>query len=79
VKAAVFRGIGQIEVADVPQPAPDPGEVVIRVGYCGICGFDVESLVSREVTLDQVTEGFRLADTPGSGAVKITVCIGGET
>lgn len=44
MKAAVFRGIGQIEVAKVPRPEPGPGEVLIRVGYCGICGSDLEAL-----------------------------------
>jgi 2-desacetyl-2-hydroxyethyl bacteriochlorophyllide A dehydrogenase len=43
MKAAVFRGIGQIEVTDVPRPEPGPGEVLIRVGYCGICGSDLEA------------------------------------
>jgi (R,R)-butanediol dehydrogenase/meso-butanediol dehydrogenase/diacetyl reductase len=42
VKAAVFHGIGQklcIEV--VPDPTPGPGEVVVKVGRCGICGSDL--------------------------------------
>ena len=43
MKAAVFRGIGQIKVVDVPKPEPDVGEVLIRVGYCGICGSDLEA------------------------------------
>mgnify|MGYP001134911275 CR=1 FL=1 len=43
MKAALFRGIGQIEVAEVPRPEPGPGEVLIRVGYCGICGSDLEA------------------------------------
>ena len=43
MKAAVFRGIGQIEVTDVPRPEPEAGEVLIRVGYCGICGSDLEA------------------------------------
>jgi 2-desacetyl-2-hydroxyethyl bacteriochlorophyllide A dehydrogenase len=43
MKAAVYRGIGQIEVTDVPRPEPGQGEVLIRVGYCGICGSDLES------------------------------------
>lgn len=41
--AAVFEGIGQIEVKQVPEPEPADGEVVIRVGYCGICGSDLEA------------------------------------
>jgi threonine dehydrogenase-like Zn-dependent dehydrogenase len=43
MKAAVFRGIGEIEIAEVPVPQPGPGEVLIRVGYCGICGSDLEA------------------------------------
>jgi len=43
MKAAVFRGAGQIEVTDVPKPEPESGEVLIRVAYCGICGSDLEA------------------------------------
>jgi (R,R)-butanediol dehydrogenase/meso-butanediol dehydrogenase/diacetyl reductase len=42
MKAAVFKGVGQklcIEV--LPDPQPGPGEVVIKVGRCGICGSDL--------------------------------------
>jgi (R,R)-butanediol dehydrogenase/meso-butanediol dehydrogenase/diacetyl reductase len=42
MKAAVFHGLGQklcIEV--VPDPTPGPGEVVVKVGRCGICGSDL--------------------------------------
>ena len=43
MKAAVFLGAGDIELKDLPDPKPEPGEVVIRVGYCGICGSDLEA------------------------------------
>ena len=43
MKAAVYRGIGQIQVTDVPKPEPGVGEVLIRVAYCGICGSDLEA------------------------------------
>lgn len=43
MKAAVFRGIGSIELADVPVPEPGKGEVLVRVQYCGICGSDMEA------------------------------------
>ncbi|MBC7264106.1 MAG: alcohol dehydrogenase catalytic domain-containing protein [Chloroflexi bacterium] len=43
MKAAVFRGRGQIEVTEVPRPELDRGEALIRVGYCGICGTDLEA------------------------------------
>jgi len=41
MKAAVYRGIRDIRVEEVPEPKPGPGEVKIRVKYCGICGSDL--------------------------------------
>ncbi len=43
MQAAVFRGAEEIEVVAVPQPELEPDEVLIRVGYCGICGSDLEA------------------------------------
>ncbi len=41
MKAVVFPGPEQISVERVPDPAPAPDEVVIRVAQAGICGTDV--------------------------------------
>src|SRR5579859_5606620 len=42
MRAAVFRGAGRpLTVETVPDPAPGPGEAVIKVGRCGICGSDI--------------------------------------
>lgn len=44
MKAAVFRGLGQkLSVAEVARPEPGPGEVVIRVEACGVCGSDLHA------------------------------------
>ena len=43
MRAAVFRGLGQVEVTDVPRPEPGEGEVLIHVAYCGLCGSDLEA------------------------------------
>lgn len=43
MKAAVFRGAGHIEITEVPTPEPGPGEALVRVHYCGICGTDLEA------------------------------------
>ena len=40
MKAAVFYGIGDIRLEERPDPVPGPGEVVVRVRACGICGTD---------------------------------------
>ena len=42
------KGPGNLELRDVPEPgAPGPGEVLIEVGACGICGTDVHVLHDR--------------------------------
>ncbi len=41
MKAAVFKGKDTLAVEEIPVPVAGPGEVVIKVSYCGICGSDV--------------------------------------
>ena len=41
MRAARWLAPGKLEVADVPDPTPGRGELVVRVGACGICGTDV--------------------------------------
>jgi 2-desacetyl-2-hydroxyethyl bacteriochlorophyllide A dehydrogenase len=43
MKAWVLQGAGSLELADVPQPEPEAGQVLIAVDYCGICGSDLEA------------------------------------
>jgi len=39
--AAFSGGKGKIEVRETPVPSPGPGEVLLRVRACGICGSDL--------------------------------------
>jgi L-iditol 2-dehydrogenase len=41
MKALVLNEYKHLEVLNVPQPSPGPGEVLIRIAACGICGSDV--------------------------------------
>lgn len=41
MKAAVYHGIRDLRIEEVPEPAVGPGEVKIKVKYCGICGSDL--------------------------------------
>ncbi len=41
MRALVLHGIGDLRLEDVPRPAPGPGEVLVRVAYCGVCGSDI--------------------------------------
>jgi threonine dehydrogenase-like Zn-dependent dehydrogenase len=41
MKAAVFHGVNDIRVEDVPRPRPNAGEALIRITATTICGTDV--------------------------------------
>jgi L-iditol 2-dehydrogenase len=41
MKAAYFKLPGEVEAREVPRPVPGPGEVLVRVAACGVCGGDV--------------------------------------
>jgi L-iditol 2-dehydrogenase len=41
MKALVLSEYRRLEVTDVATPKPQPGEVLLRVAACGICGSDV--------------------------------------
>jgi L-iditol 2-dehydrogenase len=40
MRAVRLQGVGRIELAEVPDPAPGPGEILVRVEAAGICGTD---------------------------------------
>ncbi len=45
MKACVFKAPGApLEVVEVPDPKAGPGEVVVRVKNCGICGSDLHAV-----------------------------------
>ncbi|MFI0510992.1 2,3-butanediol dehydrogenase [Streptomyces sp. WSLK1-5] len=41
MKAAVWYGARDVRIAEVDVPALHPGEVLVEVAYCGICGSDL--------------------------------------
>jgi L-iditol 2-dehydrogenase len=41
MKALLLTDYRKLVITDFPEPRPAPGEVLIRVGACGICGSDV--------------------------------------
>jgi threonine dehydrogenase-like Zn-dependent dehydrogenase len=42
MRALVFKGVGHPLVLDhIPDPVPEPDQVILKVGRCGICGTDL--------------------------------------
>ena len=47
MRALVYRGPRDLRVEERPLPEPGPGEVLLRVGACGICGTDLRIAAGR--------------------------------
>ena len=43
--AAVFMGLRDVAVEDRPTPQPRPGELLVEVSHCGVCGSDLHFLL----------------------------------
>jgi threonine dehydrogenase-like Zn-dependent dehydrogenase len=43
MKVAVYEGVRAIRLQERPKPKPAPGEVIVKIKYCGICGTDVHA------------------------------------
>ena len=44
MQAAVYRGIKDVRLETVPVPKIGPGEVLVRVHSCGVCGTDLKKI-----------------------------------
>jgi 2-desacetyl-2-hydroxyethyl bacteriochlorophyllide A dehydrogenase len=45
MSAAVYKKPGVVEVENRPVPRPGPGQVLVEVDHCGICGSDIHMLL----------------------------------
>lgn len=62
MRASVLHAVGDLRIEERPVPEPGPGEVLIRVGVCGVCGSDATEF-GRGLVLAQppVTMGHEFA------------------
>jgi L-iditol 2-dehydrogenase len=44
MKAAVYRGVNDVRLEEVPVPEIGAGEILVRVHTCGICGTDLKKI-----------------------------------
>ena len=45
MRAAIYKGEQVLQVEDIPDPIPGPGQVVMKVRYSAICGTDVHAFM----------------------------------
>ena len=45
MKAAVYKGKQRFDIEEIPTPRPGPGQVLLKVRHCGICGTDVHAFL----------------------------------
>jgi|HubBroStandDraft_3_1064219.scaffolds.fasta_scaffold116403_1 (R,R)-butanediol dehydrogenase/meso-butanediol dehydrogenase/diacetyl reductase len=46
MKAAIVTDEQGLNIVELPDPAPGPGDLVLRVTACGICGSDFKAVHS---------------------------------
>jgi L-iditol 2-dehydrogenase len=54
MKVGLLAGPGKLRVIDQPEPTAGPGEVVVRMAACGVCGTDLEKLRGNYQTAGKI-------------------------
>jgi L-iditol 2-dehydrogenase len=44
MRAAVYRGIDDVRIETIPVPVIGPGEVLVKIACCGVCGTDLKKI-----------------------------------
>ncbi|MCP3805180.1 zinc-dependent alcohol dehydrogenase family protein [Allokutzneria sp. A3M-2-11 16] len=61
MRAAVITAPGEVEVTEVPDPAPGARQVVVKVSACGLCGTDLHILQGEFAPTLPVVPGHEFA------------------
>jgi L-iditol 2-dehydrogenase len=77
------KGTGFIELCEAPEPSPGPGEVLIEVKACGICGTDIHVWHDRfpywpPVIMGHEFSGQIIETGPATGLFKVGDRVVGE-
>jgi 2-desacetyl-2-hydroxyethyl bacteriochlorophyllide A dehydrogenase len=63
MKAALIKSVGEIVVETVADPTPQPGEVIVQVAACGLCGTDLHILKGEFAPSLPIVPGHEFAGT----------------
>lgn len=71
MNACVLHAIADLRLEAVPRPEPGPGEVLLRVGACGVCGSDLPRVFEKGT--------YRFPTIPGHEFAGTVAAVGSET
>lgn len=71
MRAAVYRGVNDVRVETVPVPEIGPGEVLLRIGVCGVCGTDLKKIHTGSHTPPRIF-GHEMAGTIAAVGAGVT-------
>jgi L-iditol 2-dehydrogenase len=74
--AAVMHAPGDIRVEEVPVPTPGPGQVLLKVAACGICGSDIPRMNHNGGYVMPIICGHEFSgwvETLGEGVTEVAV------
>lgn len=47
MKAVVMHAVGDIRLEDIDKPTPGPGEALLKIAACGVCGSDLDRMYKK--------------------------------
>lgn len=77
MRAVVYRGINDMRVETVPVPRIGPGELLVKVATCGICGTDLKKIHTGSHSAPRIF-GHEMAGTIVAVGKGVTRFQGGE-
>ncbi|MCQ2428603.1 MAG: galactitol-1-phosphate 5-dehydrogenase [Clostridia bacterium] len=67
MNAAVLHAVGDLRYEKVPMPLPKDGEVLMKIGACGICGSDIPRVFEKGTYHFPTVPGHEFAGTVVAG------------
>src|SRR5450759_448890 len=75
MQAAVYHGVNDVRLETVPVPKIGPGEILVRVHTCGICGTDLKKIATGSHSAPRIfgheTTGVVVAVGQGVSSYKV--------
>ena len=85
MKAAVFYGRHDLRIEEIETPSSGPDQVLVKVAFCGICGFDLHIWEGHDVAVvkgrsgqDPRVLGHEYAGTVVKVGAEVTTCRVGD-